>query len=183
MLVSSALLAVFSFSPQALADVRMAERFSARPIRSFEHIALPDPIADLLPGPFPPRPFLLMPADGRLSSGFGWREDPIDGGRRLHAGVDVANLKDTRVVAVAAGSVRFAGWAAGCGRMAVVEHGDGVETRYCHLEAFSIRPGDAVAAGSVVGRMGDTGRATGMHLHFEVRADGHPVDPAALLMF
>jgi murein DD-endopeptidase MepM/ murein hydrolase activator NlpD len=119
------------------------------------------------------------PASGPITSGFGWRIDPIFHRRALHTGIDIAAAWGTPVEAAQAGSVLYAGWMTGYGNVVVLDHGAGVSTVYAHLSSYSVRPGQAVARGEVIGRVGSTGWSTGPHLHFEVRQDGQPVDPLA----
>lgn len=135
------------------------------------------------PPPTPACRMLLMPSDGRISSLYGVRRDPMAGSHRHHAGIDFANFKSSAVRAAAGGRVAFAGWAKGCGRAVVMEHGGGTRTRYCHLEHLAVKGGDAVEAGGVIGAMGSTGRATGPHLHFELIEGGQAIDPAPRLAF
>lgn len=115
-----------------------------------------------------------------VSSEFGWRTDPIDGRHKFHAGTDLRLAYGQDVRAAAAGSVTFAGEQGGYGTTVVVRHRDGLETRYAHLSSLDVLMGDAVEAGQVIARSGNTGRATGPHLHFEVRQNGRPVDPEAV---
>jgi murein DD-endopeptidase MepM/ murein hydrolase activator NlpD len=115
-----------------------------------------------------------------VSSTFGWRTDPLDGTQRFHAGTDLRLAYGQDVRAAADGVVTFAGNRGGYGTLVTVRHRDGVETRYAHLSSLDVREGDDVAAGQVIARSGNTGRTTGPHLHFEVRQNGHPVDPAAV---
>lgn len=114
---------------------------------------------------------------GTVSSGFGLRVDPLDGTHRHHDGVDIAAPRGTPIRAARAGRVVRAESADGYGKLVVLDHGAGLETRYAHCESIEVRAGDQVAAGALLGRVGDSGRATGPHLHFEVRRDGQPVDP------
>jgi murein DD-endopeptidase MepM/ murein hydrolase activator NlpD len=118
------------------------------------------------------------PLPGRVSSDFGWRRDPLSGATRFHRGVDIAAAYGSEVPAAAEGKVVFAGTQGGYGNVVVVQHDGGTETRYAHLSQLDVREGDVIKAGAIVGRVGQTGRATGPHLHFEVRDDGQPVDPA-----
>jgi len=118
-------------------------------------------------------------AEGRLSSGFGMREDPIDGAHRHHDGVDIAAARGAPIRAARAGRVVRAERVAGYGKLVVVDHGAGLETRYAHCDSIDVAVGQQVAAGARLGRVGDTGRATGPHLHFEVRSHGRAVDPVA----
>ncbi len=113
-----------------------------------------------------------------LSSGFGWR-DRADGGGRQHNGLDLANAAGGYVYAAGDGWVRFADWRGNFGLVLEIDHGQGVVTRYAHLNEIdpSLRPGVLVAAGTPVARMGATGNATGVHLHYELMVDGFLVDP------
>jgi len=120
---------------------------------------------------------LAWPARGSLTSGFGLRRHPLFGIARMHQGVDIAAPWGTPVWAAAAGTVVYAGWFGGYGKLVVVDHGGGVATLYGHLSSIAVSPGDRVAAGDVLGRVGSTGYSTGPHLHFEIRVDGRPVDP------
>jgi murein DD-endopeptidase MepM/ murein hydrolase activator NlpD len=127
-----------------------------------------------------PRAPAALPVPGAPSSPFGRRADPIDGDARFHAGVDLRAAEGTPVHATSPGRVRFAGPAGGYGNLVIIDHGEhdgGVESRYAHLASVAVRPGQRVAAGETVGAVGMTGRATGPHLHFEVRDGGRPVDP------
>lgn len=116
---------------------------------------------------------------GRISSAFGWRDHPITGGAKFHRGVDIAMPAGRDVPAARAGRVTFAGEQGGYGLTVVVNHGDGIATRYAHLSELHVRAGDGVAEGQTIAQSGATGRVTGAHLHFEVLQDGEPVDPAA----
>ncbi len=122
-------------------------------------------------------PLAVMPVDGRQTSDFGPRVDPMKGGHGYHTGLDIAAPMGTAVHASGDGVVVRAGTAGGYGNMVVIDHGGGVETRYAHLSEMAVQVGDRVAAGAVVGGVGSTGRSTGPHLHFEVRRDGSAVDP------
>ncbi len=117
----------------------------------------------------------------RVTSGFGLRIDPIDGTTRRHDGLDIGLPAGTPIHAERSGVVSFAGERGGYGNVVILNHGDGLETRYAHCASLNVRAGDQVAEGEVVGTVGSTGRSTGPHLHFEVRQDGEPVDPTAFL--
>jgi murein DD-endopeptidase MepM/ murein hydrolase activator NlpD len=119
----------------------------------------------LAPGPLP------------LSSRFGWRSDPLGRGARFHFGVDIPARSGAAVRAVSAGRVVFSGWAGGYGNLVVIDHGGGVRSRYGHLERALVAAGDPVGKGAAIGAVGSTGRATGPHLHYEVRVGGMAVDP------
>lgn len=119
--------------------------------------------------------------DGPVTSGFGWRPDPFTGRVKFHAGADVRMAYGQDVTAVADGRVAFAGDQAGYGLTVVVDHENGLETRYAHLSHAGVQAGDPVAAGQVIAQSGSSGRSTGPHLHVELRNGGRAVDPAALL--
>ena len=118
-----------------------------------------------------------FPVPDHTSSGFGWRDDPIRHRRQFHAGTDIRAPRGTRVYVAGDGHVIFAGRQHGYGKVVYVDHGGGVVTRYAHLSRIEVHRGDDVAAATEIGRVGSTGRATGPHLHFEVRIDGRPVNP------
>jgi murein DD-endopeptidase MepM/ murein hydrolase activator NlpD len=122
-----------------------------------------------------------MMADGGLSSTFGYRVDPFTRGLALHTGIDLRGEYGAPARATAAGTVTLADYAGGYGNMVEVDHGHGLVTRYAHLSAITVVPGQTVAAGQMVGRVGSTGRSTGTHLHYETRIDGEPVDPQRFL--
>jgi murein DD-endopeptidase MepM/ murein hydrolase activator NlpD len=118
---------------------------------------------------------------GRITSDYGMREDPLHGKTRFHEGVDLAAAVGSAVRAVAPGQVIFAGYHAGYGRVIGVRHSETVTTLYAHCWALRAAVGDLVKAGTVIGYVGDSGRTTGPHLHFEVRVNGMSVDPLAVL--
>jgi murein DD-endopeptidase MepM/ murein hydrolase activator NlpD len=132
-------------------------------------------------GAMPPGVGSLPGVAGPVTSGYGWRTDPIDGGRRFHRGIDIALPAGHDVPAAQAGRVTFAGERPGYGLMVVVEHAGGQSTRYAHLSALEVRAGDRVDAGQIIARSGATGRATGPHLHVELIAAGKTVNPADAL--
>ncbi len=115
--------------------------------------------------------------DGWISSYFGRRADPFTGYSAVHKGLDFAGPEGTKVIAVAAGLVTFAGERSGFGQMVEINHGNGLATRYCHNEKVLVKQGDMVRKGQEVALMGSTGRSTGPHLHFEVLKNGTQVDP------
>ena len=113
-----------------------------------------------------------------FTSGFGVRSDPFRGHAAMHAGIDLSGPVGTPIYATADGTVSDAGWnSGGYGRLVKIDHGRGIETRYGHLSAIMVRPGDRITRGQLIGRMGSTGRSTGSHLHYEVRIDGRAVNP------
>lgn len=113
-----------------------------------------------------------------LSSGFGWRGS-ASGGGRMHNGLDLANPEGGYIYAAGDGWVGFAGERGGYGLVVDIEHGSGVRTTYAHMYEIdpALREGSTVAAGAAIGRMGMTGNATGVHLHYEVRVDDLLIDP------
>lgn len=118
----------------------------------------------------------VAPVQGRVSSSFGWRNVSVNG-NRYHGGLDIAAAMGTPVGAARSGVVTRAGWWGTYGNVVVLDHGDGTETRYAHLSAITVRVGQGLRQGDVLGRVGSTGASTGPHLHFEVRFDGRAVDP------
>jgi murein DD-endopeptidase MepM/ murein hydrolase activator NlpD len=120
---------------------------------------------------------LQLDLDAPQSSAFGWRADPFHGTRRFHSGVDLKAAYGREVPAAGAGKVAFAGAQGGYGLTVVLDHPNGTQTRYAHLSSLSVKAGEEVAQGTLVGRVGSTGRSTGPHLHFEVLVGGEPVDP------
>lgn len=116
---------------------------------------------------------------GWLSSGYGERSDPFSGDRAWHEGVDFAGREGEEIIAVASGVVSFSGERSGYGTMVEVAHGDGLVTRYAHNEENLVAVGDLVRKGEAIALMGNSGRSTGPHVHFEVYKHGRPVDPAS----
>jgi murein DD-endopeptidase MepM/ murein hydrolase activator NlpD len=114
---------------------------------------------------------------GYVSSQFGSRTDPFTGRRAFHKGVDFAGREGAEVVAVASGVVIWSGERYGYGQLVEVNHGNGYVTRYAHNVDNLVAVGDTVRRGQVIARMGDTGRATGPNLHFEVLLNDEPVNP------
>ena len=117
------------------------------------------------------------PVAGRVSSRFGHRVDPMGGGHRHHEGLDIAAERGTPVVGAGAGVVVRAEAAGDYGNLVVVDHGGGLETRYAHLDGIDVEVGSHIDAGQRLGTVGDTGKSTGPHLHFEVRRHGRAENP------
>lgn len=120
----------------------------------------------------------LKPASGRVTSGFGMRYHPILHKSRLHAGIDFGASSGSPVLAAAAGTVVSAGWRGGYGNCIVIDHGGGISTLYGHMSRLFAHDGEKVSRGQKIGAVGSTGLATGPHLHWEVRVNGSPVNPA-----
>ncbi|MBV8491578.1 MAG: M23 family metallopeptidase [Candidatus Eremiobacteraeota bacterium] len=161
--------------------------------------AAPEPPVVALPGgmPFgaylsaaltPPQDAVLpqnaamrMPVQGQITSEFGERQDPMGPGREFHPGIDIAADQGTPIQAAMAGQVVSVGSDGGYGNLITVDDGNGLQTRYAHCSQMFARVGQTVFPGDVIGAVGMTGRATGPHLHFEVRQNGEPVDPLRYL--
>ena len=113
-----------------------------------------------------------------FTSGYGVRSDPFRGAAAMHAGIDLAGPIGTPIYATADGVVSAAGYNnGGYGNLVKIDHGRGIETRYGHLSAIMVSPGQHIVRGQQIARMGSTGRSTGSHLHYEVRIDGRAVNP------
>jgi murein DD-endopeptidase MepM/ murein hydrolase activator NlpD len=121
------------------------------------------------------------PVTGTITSPFGWRPNPFGGSPEFHQGLDIAAPTGTTVTAAAAGTVIMAQWYGGYGNYILIDHGGGFSTGYGHLSAIYVSNGQSVARGQAIGAVGSTGESTGPHLHFEVRINGKPVDPAPRL--
>ncbi len=124
---------------------------------------------------------LAWPTAGPIVSGFGWRTHPIYGTARFHSGVDIDGACGQPIVAAESGSVLSAGSNGGYGLATVIDHGDGLSTLYGHQSQLGVSSGQSVSRGAQIGLVGTTGLSTGCHLHFEVRINGEPVDPAPYL--
>lgn len=124
---------------------------------------------------------LAWPLAGRgrssITSVFGYRDDPITGGRKFHKGVDIDGAREERVLSAAAGEVVYSGRMSGYGTVVMLDHGSRLLTVYAHLSRSNVRLEERVARGQTIGYVGSSGRANGTHLHFEVRYKGVSVDP------
>ncbi len=154
--------------------------------------ALPSPGAG--PNASPPPPVETVPSvaappgsgfpirdGGRVSSGFGFRKDPFTGGVAFHRGMDIAAAAGTAVYPVRGGKVTFSGNLKGYGNVVIVDHGDGFVTKYGHNRANLVDTGTRVGPDTVLAEVGNTGRSTGPHLHFEVSYEGKSVRPETVL--
>lgn len=122
----------------------------------------------------------ICPAGSRqwsISSTFGYRKDPFTLRVTHHNGLDIRARKGSPVLATAKGVVKFAGWESDYGNLVKISHGNGIETWYAHLQAFSVKVGEHVEREDVIGKVGSTGRSTGPHIHYEVRVNGKNVNP------
>lgn len=126
-------------------------------------------------------PTMLPVEGGWYSSNYGWRIDPFTGQRTFHEGIDVIAEHGTPILAAAGGVVIYSDYHPQYGNMIEIDHGNELVTRYAHASRRLVRVGDVVLRGQKIGEVGRTGRATGTHLHFEVRSRGAPVNPAQFL--
>jgi len=124
-----------------------------------------------------------MPTSGRGTSPFGFRTHPVTGKRKMHQGVDIAAPTGTPIYATKGGKVTFAGQQRGYGNIIIIDHGNGMTSRYGHLSQIGVAKGADVKQMQAIGRMGNTGVSTGSHLHFEIRKGGTPVNPAQVVPF
>jgi murein DD-endopeptidase MepM/ murein hydrolase activator NlpD len=123
----------------------------------------------------------IWPVIGWLSDGFGRRTDPFTGEKAQHLGLDISADKGQPVYATANGTVQSAGYHADFGNLVVLTHEFGLTSRYAHLSKIAVRAGQVVDRGDVLGHVGSTGRSTAPHLHYEVWANGRPINPLRLL--
>jgi murein DD-endopeptidase MepM/ murein hydrolase activator NlpD len=125
--------------------------------------------------------FLPTTRASMVSSSYGYRRDPFTGQAAFHAGLDFRAAYGTPIHAAADGVIKFVGSKAGYGKAVEIDHGNGLLTRYAHMSGFRARVGKKVSAGDVIGLIGNTGRSTGPHLHFEVRMNNRAVNPRPFL--
>jgi len=123
----------------------------------------------------------VWPVRGWITSHFGWRRPPHGGATRLHTGLDIAAPIGTPIIAPADGHVVFAGYHSAYGNLVVIDHGYGLSTKYAHTSRMLVKVGERVQRGDLIARVGNTGRSTGPHLHFEVIKDGVPTNPMRYL--
>lgn len=123
----------------------------------------------------------IWPADGWVSSGYGYRNDPFTGDREFHSAIDISTRSGQPVRATANGLISIAGRNGHYGNMVEITHGFDLTTRYGHLSAFAVGVGDTVQRGDIIGYAGATGRATGYHVHYEVAVNGRTINPLRLL--
>lgn len=117
----------------------------------------------------------------KFSSGYGYRTAPTRGASRNHKGLDIPGPVGTPIFATADGTIGRAEWVGGYGKFVEINHGNAVQTRYGHLSAMNVTPGQRIRKGEILGYMGSTGRSTGSHLHYEVRIAGEAINPIAFL--
>lgn len=119
----------------------------------------------------------IWPVHGWVTSGFGYRISPFTGKRAFHSGLDISSRMKTPIIAPADGVVTFRGVQGGFGRMIVINHGHGIVTRYAHLSKYNVKVGQKVKRGDNIALLGNSGRSTGPHLHYEVLLSGVPTNP------
>lgn len=124
----------------------------------------------------------VWPARGWVTSDFGSRLDPYTADRVMHAGIDIAAPHGKEIYSPSDGTVVFAGLEGGYGNVLVIDHGYGIKTRYGHLAKMLVKPGDKVKRGALIAAVGNTGRSTGPHLHYEVRVNGIPQNPRKFIL-
>jgi len=124
----------------------------------------------------------IRPAQGWVTSTFSYRQSPFTSKREFHKGIDIANRHGTLIVATADGVVSFSGKQGSFGQMLVIDHGHGVTTRYAHVKEGLKKRGERVRRGDSIALMGNTGRSTGPHVHYEVRMNGVPVNPEKYIL-
>lgn len=124
----------------------------------------------------------IRPCAGWISSRFGYRQSPFTGRREFHKGLDIANRVGTPIVASADGIVSYCGKKGLIGNLVVIDHGHGLVTRYGHVNSAEVHVGAVVKRGQIIAHMGNTGRSTGPHLHYEVRLNGLQVNPSKYIL-
>ncbi len=124
----------------------------------------------------------IAPVRGMISYGYGWRRDPFTGQRAFHKGIDVVAPRGTPVMSPAAGVVTKASRAGSYGNVVFITHGNGLTTRFAHLDGFAVKVGEQVQRGDVIGYLGNTGRSLGAHLHYEILVNNTKVNPTQYIL-
>lgn len=124
----------------------------------------------------------IRPSKGWKTSAFGYRSSPFTGRREFHKGLDIANRKGSPILATADGVVKFAGTKGLLGKTIVIDHGHGMVSTYGHIHKALKKPGEEVKRGDIIAEMGNTGRSTGPHLHYEIHLNGIPVNPTKYIL-
>lgn len=124
----------------------------------------------------------IRPVNGWITSKFGYRKSPFTGRREFHAGLDIANKSGTKLIATANGKISYAARKKYIGHLIIIDHGFGRVTKYGHLKEILVKRGQKVKRGDVIGLIGNTGRSTGPHVHYEVRINGTPVNPLKYIL-
>ena len=124
----------------------------------------------------------IRPCKGWKTSNFGYRISPFTGRREFHKGFDIANRKGTPIVATADGVISFSSQKGLLGNALYIDHGHGMVTRYGHLDKILVKRGKSVKRGDKIATMGNTGRSTGPHVHYEIHMNGIPVNPEQYIL-
>lgn len=124
----------------------------------------------------------VWPTRGWVTSDFGSRVDPYTSERVMHAGIDIAGPHGKEIISPSDGTVVFAGLEGGYGNVVVIDHGYGIKSRFGHLASIKVKPGERVKRGDLIAAMGNTGRSTGPHLHYEVRVNGIAQNPRKFIL-
>jgi len=125
----------------------------------------------------------LVPISGRISSSYGWRRHPVNGGRDFHDGVDIVGNVGDDIKAAGAGIVTYSGYSGSYGKVTIISHGYGYKSVYAHNNKNLVPVGEEVKKGQVIAEVGQTGRTTGAHVHFEIHKDGEVINPKDLVDF
>ena len=163
-------LLILFFSHLKLAILGLHNNFQFNKLAAMESMLIDRTIQNQIPSVAPTK-------DGWISSTYGKRFDPLSGKIQFHHGVDFAGRKGSSIEAVASGLVTWSGYRYGYGNMVEINHGNGYQTRYAHHKKNLVVVGQKVDKGQVIALMGDSGRATGPHVHFEVVKNGTPINP------
>jgi len=123
----------------------------------------------------------IYPVSGRITSGFGYRKSPREIGSTYHKGIDIEGNVGTPIKAAGKGIVIYSGWQSGYGYTVIISHGYGITTVYAHNSKNLVKKGQIVKKGDIIAKLGNTGRSTGPHVHFEIRINGQAVDPIKYL--
>ena len=160
----------------ALEELNHKIQDRAEKLAAMESMLIDRTIQNEIPSGFPTK-------DGWISSGYGKRLDPISGKMQFHEGVDFAGRAGSAIEAVASGLVTWSGYRYGYGNMVEINHGNGYQTRYAHHKKNLVVVGQKVDKGQVIALMGNTGRATGPHVHFEVVRNGTSINPIKYIKY
>ncbi|SHK15478.1 M23 family metallopeptidase [Paramaledivibacter caminithermalis] len=121
------------------------------------------------------------PVNGKITSKFGYRIHPISNRRQFHKGIDIANKSGTNITSAGSGIVTYSGWNGGYGNVIIISHGYGYKSVYAHNKKNLVKVGERVKQGQVIAKLGNTGKSTGPHVHFEVHYKGKQIDPLQIL--
>lgn len=128
-------------------------------------------------------PTIIPTDEGQITSKFGNRKDPFNFKKTFHSGIDIAAPMNTPIFAAADGKITFADRNGGYGLTIIIDHHNTYETLYAHLNEIDVKVGDQVKKGDIIGKMGSTGRSTGVHLHYEIKRNGQHIDPYMFMTF